>query len=156
MFRMIQLQRIRNMNESLGQQTIRGVGWSAVERLSYQGITFLIQIVLARLLTPDDYGVVAMLAIFLQIAQVFVDSGYANALIKKQDCSDVDYSTVFFYNIGVAILLYGLLFVSAPFISGFYNLPLLVPVLRVLSLTLIFNALSIVQQTQLEKNRLVL
>ena len=151
MFRMIQLQRIRNMNESLGQQTIRGVGWSAVERLSYQGITFLIQIVLARLLTPDDYGVVAMLAIFLQIAQVFVDSGFANALIKKQDCSDVDYSTVFFYNIGVAILLYGLLFVSAPFISGFYNLPLLVPVLRVLSLTLIFNALSIVQQTQLVK-----
>ena len=66
MFRMIQLQRIRNMNESLGQQTIRGVGWSAVERLSYQGITFLIQIVLARLLTPDDYGVVAMLAICLR------------------------------------------------------------------------------------------
>lgn len=139
------------MSESLGQQAIRGVGWSAVERLSYQGITFLIQIVLARLLTPDDYGVVAMLAIFLQIAQVFIDSGFANALIKKQDCTDADYSTVFHYNLGIALILYIILFASSPAIAAFYNTPLLVPVLRVLALTLILNALSIVHQTILVK-----
>lgn len=139
------------MSESLGQQTMRGVGWSAVERLSYQGITFIIQIVLARLLTPDDYGVVAMLAIFLQIAQVFIDSGFANALIKKQDCTDADYSTVFYYNLGIALLLYLILFATSPAIASFYRTPLLVPVLRVLALTLIFNALSIVQQTILIK-----
>ncbi len=139
------------MKESLGQQTIRGVGWSAIERLSYQGITFLIQIVLARHLTPDDYGVVAMLAIFLQIAQVFIDSGFANALIKKQDCTDADYSTVFYYNLGIALLLYLILFLASPAIALFYKTPLLVPVLRVLALTLIFNALSIVKQTRLVK-----
>ena len=139
------------MNDSLGRQTIRGVGWSAIERLSYQGITFIIQIVLARHLTPDDYGVVAMLAIFLQIAQVFIDSGFANALIKKQDCTDADYSTVFHYNLGIALLLYFMLFWASSAIATFYNTPLLVPILRVLALTLIFNALSIVQQTILVK-----
>jgi O-antigen/teichoic acid export membrane protein len=139
------------MNESLGKQTIRGVGWSAVERLSYQGITFLIQIILARHLTPDDYGVVAMLAIFLQVAQVFIDSGFANALIKKQDCTDADYSTVFHYNLGIALILYVILFASSPAIADFYNTQLLVPVMRVLALTLIFNALSIVHQTILVK-----
>ena len=139
------------MSGSLGQQTIKGVGWSAVERLSYQGITFLIQIVLARHVTPDDYGVVAMLAIFLQIAQVFIDSGFANALIKKQDCTDADYSTVFYYNSGIALVLYLILFFTSPVIAAFYNTPLLVPVLRILALTLIFNALSIVQQTILVK-----
>ena len=139
------------MAGSLGQETLKGVGWSAFERLSYQGITFIIQLILARLLTPDDYGVIAMLAIFLQIAQVFIDSGFANALIKKQDCTEADYSTVFFYNLGVSVLLYGLLFFSASAIARFYDNQLLIPVVRVLSLTLIFNALSIVQQTQLVK-----
>lgn len=139
------------MAGSLRQETLKGVGWSALERLSYQGITFVIQLILARLLTPDDYGVIAMLAIFLQIAQVFIDSGFANALIKKQDCTDLDYSTVFFYNFGISVLLYGLLYVTASAIAGFYDNQLLIPVVRVLSLTLIFNALSIVQQTQLVK-----
>ena len=139
------------MEESLRDKTLKGIGWSALERFSYQGVAFIIQMVLARLLIPDDYGVIAMLAIFLQIAQVFIDSGFANALIKKQDCTDADYSTVFFYNLGVSVLLYGVLFFTAPFIAAFYKTPLLVPVLRVLSLTLVFNALSIVQQTQLVK-----
>lgn len=139
------------MEESLGSKTLKGIGWSAFERFSYQGITFVIQLVLARMLTPADYGVIAMLAIFLQVAQVFIDSGFANALIKKQDCTDKDFSTVFFYNLAVAVFLYGVLFVTAAPIARFYDTPLLIPVVRVLSLTLIFNALSIVQQTQLVK-----
>lgn len=139
------------MAESLGHQTLKGISWSAVERFSYQGITFLIQLVLARLLAPADYGVVAMLAIFLQIAQVFIDCGFGNALIKKQDCDDTDFSTVFFFNFGTSLLLYLVLFFTAPLIAAFYETPLLVPVLRVLALTLLFNAVSIVQQTKLIK-----
>ena len=140
------------MTESLKNKTVKGIGWSAIERFSVQGVTFLVQIVLARLLTPSDYGIIAILAVFLQIAQVFIDSGFANALIKKNDCSFEDYSTVFWYNTGVAVFLYLLLFVSAPFISSFYNNSLLTPVLRVIALTLPLNALSIVQKTKLVKS----
>lgn len=138
--------------ESLGEQTLKGLSWSAVERFSYQGVTFLIQLILARFLTPDDYGIIAMLAIFLQIAQVFIDSGFANALIKKQDCTEEDCSTVFFYNLGVSILIYLALYLTAPLIAGFYNTEILVPVTRVLALTLLFNAISIVQLAKLVKN----
>lgn len=139
------------MSDSLKKQAIKGIVWSAVERFSVQGVTFVVQIVLARLLTPDDFGIIGMLAIFLQIAQVFIDSGFANALINKQDCTDADFSTVFYYNLGVAIILYLILYIAAPFISAFYNIPLLVPVLRVQSLMLIINALSIIQKTILVK-----
>ena len=139
------------MAESLGHQTFKGIGWSAIERFSFQGITFIIQLVLARLLTPSDYGVVAMLAIFLQVAQVFIDCGFGNALIKKLDCSEADFSTVFFFNLGTSLLIYFILFFSAPFIARFYEIPLLTPLLRVLALTLLFNAVSIVQLTKLVK-----
>lgn len=139
-------------SDSLGKQTLKGIGWSAIERFSYQGVTFVIQLVLARLLTPADYGIIAMLAIFLQIAQTFIDSGFANALIKKQDCTDTDCSTVFFYNLSASLILYAILFISAPVIADFYNAEILVPVLRVLALTLLFNAVSIVQLAKLVKN----
>lgn len=139
------------MSESLGNKTLKGVSWSALERFSFQGITFIIQLVLARLLTPSDYGVIAMLSIFLQLAQVLIDCGFGNALIKKQDCTDVDFSTVFFFNLGISLLIYFILFFLSPFISRFYDTPLLTPVLRVLALTLLFNAVSIVQQTILVK-----
>lgn len=140
------------MSESLKDQAIKGVGWSAVERFSVQGVTFLIQIVLARLLTPADYGIIGMLTIFLQIAQVFIDSGFGSALIQKQDCKDEDYSTVFFYNLAVSIAFYLLLFFCAPLVSRFYDVELLTPVLRVVALTLIINSLSIVQKTKLVKS----
>lgn len=140
------------MSENFNNIAAKGIGWSAIERFSVQGVTFVVQIVLARLLTPEAFGIVGMLTIFLQVAQVFIDSGFANALIKKQDCTDTDYSTVFFYNLGVSIILYLILFFSAPLISVFYSVSLITPVLRVLSFILIINALSIVQKTILVKN----
>ncbi len=139
------------MAKSLKEQAVKGTGWSAVERFATQGISFLIQLVLARLLIPEDYGVIAMLAIFLQIAQVFIDSGFATALIKKQACSEADYSTFFYYNFVVAVLIYFIFFFTAPLVSFFYNVPVLTNVMRVISISLILNALCIVQRTKLIK-----
>lgn len=139
------------MTHSLKKEALKGTGWSAIERFSTQGISFLVQLILARLVMPEDYGVIAMLAIFLQIAQVFIDSGFANALIKKIDCSEEDYSTVFYYNLAVAVLIYCLFFFAAPLVSRFYDVPILTDVMRVISITLIINALCIVQRTKLVK-----
>lgn len=139
------------MANSLKEQAVKGTGWSAIERFATQGISFLIQLVLARLLMPEDYGVIAMLAIFLQIAQVFIDSGFANALINKLDCSEIDYSTVFYYNLAVAVIIYLILFISAPFVARFYEVHILANVMRVISITLVINALCIVQRTILVK-----
>lgn len=139
------------MSDSFKSKTIRGLGWSAVERFSVQGVTFIVQIILARLLLPADYGAIAILVVFLQIAQVFIDSGFANALIKKNECTEDDYATVFWYNLIVSIIIYLLLFACAPLISKFYNNEILTSVLRVIAVTLILNALSIVQKTRLVK-----
>lgn len=139
------------MGESIRNKTIKGIAWSAIERFSVQGVSFLVQIVLARLLAPSDYGIIAILAIFLQVAQVFIDSGFANALIKKSNCSEEDFSTVFWYNLGISLFLYVILFITAPFVSIFYKNDIITTVFRVISLTIIINAFSIVQQTKLIK-----
>jgi len=140
------------MKEDIKSQAFTGVGWSAVERFSFQGITFLVQIILARILSPTDYGMIGMLAIFLQVAQVLIDSGFANALIQKKECTETDYSTVFYYNLAISVGLYMLLFIAAPFIEHFYSMPSLGVVTRVLSLTIIINSLAIVHRTILTKN----
>ena len=140
------------MSSSLKVKAIKGIGWSAVERFSVQTVSFFVQIILARILTPEDFGIIGMLVVFIQIAQVFIDSGFANALIKKQDCTEADFSTVFYYNLFVSVLIYCLFYFGAPFLSVFYNEVMLVPVLRILSLILIINALCIVQKTVLVKN----
>lgn len=93
--------------------------WSAIERFSVQGIQFLLSIVIARQLLPSDYGLVAMLSIFMAIAQTFIDGGFANALIQKKDRSETDYSTVFYFNILIALVLYILLYLASPFIAVF-------------------------------------
>lgn len=139
------------MAESLKKQAFVGVGWNAVGRFSTQGVSFILQIILARLLSPSDYGIIAMMAIFLQIAAVFVDSGFGKALVQKQNCEEKDYSTVFYYNLAVAIGVYVILFAIAPLVARFYKIDILTKVMRVASLVVITNALSIVQRTKLEK-----
>ena len=139
------------MSDSLKSKTVSGLGWSAIERFSVQGVAFLVQIILARLLLPADYGAIAILVVFLQIAQVFIDSGFANALIKKIECTEDDYATVFWYNLAVSVIIYIILFLCAPLISDFYNNEALTSVLRVIAFTLVLNALSIVQKTRLVK-----
>lgn len=129
--------------------TTNGVIWSAIERFSVQGISFLLNIVIARLVTPGEYGLIAMLAIFMAIAQSFIDSGFGNALIQKKDRDEVDYSTVFYFNIVVSVILYGILYLCAPLIAEFYNQPELTSVTRWIGLNLILISLSIVQRTRL-------
>lgn len=137
------------MVENLKQKTISGVIWSAIERFSLQGIQFSINIIMARLLLPSDYGIIAMLGIFLQISQSFVDSGFTNALIQKNDRTDIDFSTVFYFNISIAIFFYIVIFITAPFIADFYRMPVLVDVARVVGLTLIINSLSAIHKTKM-------
>lgn len=137
------------MPESLKKQTINGIIWSGIERFSVQGIQFLIMIIMARLLTPKDYGLVGMLTVFIAIAQTFIDSGFSQALIRKQNRTETDNSTVFYFNIGVGISIYILFYFLAPFVSKFYDVPELTAIMRVISLGVIFNSLAVVQRALL-------
>lgn len=137
------------MADSLKRKTVVGVLWSAVDRFSAQGLAFVFSILIARVLLPEDYGVVAMLEIFLAIAQTFIDSGFSNALIRKYDRSEADYNTVFYFNMVISILSYCILFFCAPLISRFYDMPLLTPITRVVSLRLVINAFGSIQGVKL-------
>lgn len=134
---------------SLKDKTVKGVIWSAVDRFSAQGIQFVFSILIARLLVPEDYGVVAMLNIFLAVSQTFIDSGFGSALIRKIDRTEEDFSTVFYFNIVVAILFYSALFFAAPAIANFYNTPLLESITKVVALNLIINSLSGIHNAKL-------
>lgn len=129
-------------------KTISGIKWSAIERFSVQGIQFLIGLILARLLTPTDYGTVGMLGIFIAISQTFIDSGFSNALIRKIDRTDTDFCTVFYFNIAVSIICYAILFAVAPFIADFFNYPLLKDILRVISINLVINSFNSIQNAR--------
>ncbi len=133
------------------QKTLQGVIWSSAQKFGAMVITFASNIVLARLLTPEDYGCVAMLMIFISLASAFIDGGFGSALIQKREPTNEDYSTIFYWNIFLSIVLYIVLYLCAPLISSFYNLSLLTDVLRVQGIVLVFNALSIIQQNQLRK-----
>lgn len=135
--------------ESLKEKTVNSVFWSGIERFSAQGVQFLISLLIARVLLPADYGLIAMLSIFIAIAQAFVDSGFGNALIQKQDRNQIDYSTAFYFNIGVAIVVYFIIWLIAPWVAQFYNEPLLTQVMRVVGLNIIVNAFSIVHRARL-------
>ncbi len=137
------------MSDSLRQKTKKGVIWSTVERFSVQGVQFIVMIIMARLLTPHDYGIIGMLAIFLAIAQSLIDSGFSQALIRKTDRTETDNSTVFYFNLVISGLLYLVLFLSAPFVARFYHTPELCPVMRVVCLGIIFNSLAVVQRALL-------
>lgn len=119
-----------------------------------QGVSFFISMILARLLTPDDYGTIALLTIFISISQVFVDSGFGNALIQKKNATEEDFNSVFYLSLVVASLVYGILFCIAPWVSRFYNTPELIPLLRFLGLSLIFNAVNSIQNAELSRKLL--
>lgn len=131
--------------DNLKQKTKNGLYWSFASNIANKGMQFVFSIILARLLTPSDYGLIGMLAIFIAIIQIFVESGFSQAIITKQDRTQTDLSTAFYFNIGVGVLGYLILFVSAPLIANFYGMPLLKPILRVIGLGVIFNSLNIVQ-----------
>lgn len=137
---------------SLKYKTVSGVGWSAADTFLGQGVTFLVGLVLARILSPAEYGLIGIVAIFTTILTGVVDSGFSNALIRKQNVSDDDYNTMFITNLVFSIALFALLFFSAPWIAVFFKRSELVALTRVMGLVLIFQAFSIVQSTILTKH----
>ena len=139
------------MTESLKQKTVKGLGWSALDNAARYGMQFVIGIVLARLLSPDDYGLLGLTSIFIVVCTALVNGGFTTALIRKKDATDDDFNTAFICNLGMSLLLYALVFVCAPLIADFFGREELVPLVRVSSLGLIIGALGMVQQTRLTK-----
>ena len=128
--------------------------WRFMERIGAQGVTFVVSILLARLLDPKVYGTVALVTVFTTIMQVFVDSGLGTALVQKKDADDLDFSTVFYFNIVMCAGLYGLMFLAAPLIAAFYELPELTAIVRVASLTLVISGVKNIQQSYVSKHML--
>ena len=139
------------MADNLKQKAASGMVWTSIQKFAGMGISFISGIILARLLTPEDYGCIGMLSIFMFIAGSFVDGGFASALIQKKRPTQEDYSTIFFFNLGMSIAMYAILFFSAPAIARFYKMPILSSVLKVQGLVLIINAFSLIQSNQLRK-----
>lgn len=126
---------------SVKEETIKSVKWTAIEKIAVQGIQFLLGLIMARLLTPEDYGTVGMLGIFIAISGTFIDSGFWTALVRKKERTEEDYCTVLYFNIIVSIVCYTILFLIAPWVAEFFHIPLLCSILRVQSIALILNSL---------------
>ena len=139
------------MAETLKQQTKKGLYWSFFNQFSNYGMQFCVGIVMARLLTPSDYGITALPAVFMAIAGVFQDSGMAGALIRKPQIEEKDYSTLFMYSIGMGIIMYLLLFLASPWIADYFNTPVLISLIRVTALTFLWGPVSTVQYVILKR-----
>ena len=138
--------------QSLKHKAASGMVWSAIQKYSTMLITFISGIILARLLMPEDYGAIGMLLIFMSLAEVFIDAGFGSALIQKKNPTQTDYSTVFYFNIVMSVILYVVIYLSAPAIAEFYRMPILCKVLRVQGLILFIYAFNIIQRNQIRKN----
>lgn len=131
---------------SLKDKTIKGMSWSLLENVAGSGMTFLVGLVLARILTPDEFGIIGLLTVFLAIALIFVDSGFSQSLIRKQEILNQDYDTLFLFNLAVSVVCYTLLFFGAPWIAEYFSQPALCAIVQVTGLVLIINAVAIVQK----------
>lgn len=139
------------MPESLKKKTVKGVAWTSLDQVATLGFGFVIGVILARLLTPSDYGLLAMIAVFNAVALAFVNSSFGNALIRKPDMSENDSSTAFYFNIIVGVVMFGVIWLVAPLVSLFYDKPILTQLLRVEGLLLIISSFTIVQDAQLSR-----
>lgn len=140
------------MASELKQKTVKGLAWNSIQNFTNHGVEFLLMLFMARLLGPKEYGLIGLTTIFLAISSTFVNSGFSNALIRKKDCTNDDFSTVFIFNLFISVVCYSILFIIAPYVGDFYNEPVLCPILRVLGLMLITQAFCAVQNTILTKN----
>jgi len=139
------------MTSVLKQKTINGLFWSFIDNISSHGITFIIGLILARLLEPSEFGLIGLITVFIAISSTFINSGFSAALIRKTDCTDKDYSTVFYFNLATGIFFYFLLLLSSNAISRFFKEPELSPLIKVLGIVLIIDSLTIIQRTILTK-----
>lgn len=136
------------------QSVLKNFFWRFAERCGAQLVTFIVSIVLARILAPEDYGQIALITVFTTIMQVFVDSGLGTALIQKKDADDLDFSSVFYFNFVVCLVLYAVMFAAAPFIAAFYKNNSLTPIIRVISLTIVISGVKGIQQSYVSRNML--
>ena len=137
--------------QSLKDKTVKGVGWSAVDNIAGHLVTFVVSVVLARILSPEHYGLIGIIAIFTEVCQTLINAGFTTALIRKKDATDDDYNTVFIVNLAMSLLLYTIISSCAPFIADFFHNEELIPLTRVSSLSMIIGALALVQRTRLTK-----
>lgn len=140
-----------NSKNNLKQQTKKGLYWSFFNQFSNYGMQFCVGIVMARLLSPSDYGITALPGVFLAIAAVFQDSGMAGALIRKPEIEEKDYSTLFLYSIGMGIVMYAALFFASPYIASYFETPVLIPLVRVTALTFLWGPITTVQYVFLKR-----
>lgn len=139
------------MPESLKQKTVKGVAWTSLDQVATLGFGFVIGVILARLLSPSDYGLLAMIAVFNAVAFAFINSGFGNALVRKPDLTENDNSTAFYFNIIAGVVMAGVIWMIAPWVSLFYDKPILTQLLRVEGLLLIVSSFTIVQNAQLSR-----
>ncbi len=139
------------MTESLKDKTVKGVAWSGIDNVSQMGVSFVVGIVLANLLSPDDYGLLGLITIVTAICTTLVNGGFTTALIRKIDITDDDYNTVFITNLGISVLLYAIIYFCSPFIADFFHREELISLTRVSSIGLIIGAFSLVQSARLTK-----
>ena len=137
--------------DNLTNKTIKGASWSFIDNVVNQGVTFLIGLILARLLSPDEYGLIGIITIFIVLFTSIVDGGLTNALIRKKNPSDKDYNTVYITNIGLSILMFAALFFLSKPISSFFSRPELVPLIKIMGVILVINATSAVHKARLSK-----
>ena len=133
------------MADNLKQKTAKGLFWSGVQNFSVKGIEFVLMLFMARLLGPKEYGTIGLLGVFMALSSLFINSGFGSGLIRKKDRTHEDLCTVFYFNIGMSIICYTILFIIAPYVADFYKIPVLSPILRVIGITLIIGAFNTVQ-----------
>lgn len=140
------------MSNELRNKAFSNMIWRFMERIGAQAVAFVVEIILARLIVPEAFGIIALVTVFINILQVFVDSGMGNALIQKKDADDLDFSSVFYFNMAMCLSLYGVMFLAAPFIADFYSMPDLTPIVRILSLMLIVSGIRNIQQAYVSRH----
>ena len=141
-------------NKSENNSTIANFIWRFTERTAAQLVTFVVSIILARILSPEYYGTIALVTVFTTILQVFVDSGLGTALIQKKDADDLDFSSVFFFNMFMCVVLYIVMYIASPYIAAFYNDKGLTPIIRFISLTIIISGVKGIQQAYVSRKML--
>ncbi len=140
------------MSEGLKKQSKKALIWNGFDKIGAQVIAIFVGLYLARHISPHDFGLIGMLGIFTGLANIVLDSGFSSALIRKKDCTETDFSTVFFFNLIISIFLYSILFFSAPYIAEYFRYPILVPLSRIIFLTIILNSLVIIQNVKIQKD----
>lgn len=140
------------IEKSLGAKAATGAIWASIDKFSSMVLQFLVNLILARLLLPSDFGAIGMLTIFISVSQVLIDGGFGSALIQKKNPTQSDYSTIFFWNIFFSTIIYLFIFILSPYIGDFFSMPILSKILRVVGLGIIVNSVLDIQATRLRKN----